>query len=197
VRLAKIIHEARVYDALGTGDMKQQARLLLTGFEPFDRFGVNPSWEAAKAVAEELGPAVAARRLAVDFHRARQQLIASLDEVRPEACLCMGLAAGDVFRLERVARNVSQFSGIDGVEQSSGNWPWELLAETLSRLDVPWRYSDDCGLYVCESTYWSLLQYAQAHDHPKQCGFLHVPAVSDVFPLDRTIEIVRQVVREI
>jgi pyroglutamyl-peptidase len=177
--------------------MDQVTRLLLTGFEPFDRFAVNPSWEAAKAVAQEMGSTVAARRLPVDYHQAREQLIAILDELQPTACLCMGLAAEDMFRLERSARRVPQFNDIAGPEDCAGNWPWESIAVTLSRLDAPWRYSYDCGLYVCESTYWSLLQYAQAHNHPKQCGFLHVPAVSDMFPLERTIGIVRQIVHGI
>jgi len=171
-------------------------QLLLTGFEPFDRFDVNPSWEAANVVAEEIGPLVAARRLAVDFRRARTELNAALDELRPNACLCMGLAAGDVFRVERVARKVPQFAHIPGPDESAGNWLWPSLPETLSKLAVPWRFSDDCGMYVCESTYWSLLQYSHKNGWPKRCGFLHVPAVSEIFPLTRTIGIIREVVRE-
>src|SRR5689334_13984233 len=135
--------------------------LLLTGFKPFAKFADNPSWEAARAVAEATGSTIAARRLAVDYHRAREQLLKILDQLRPRACLCMGLAAGDVFRLERVARKVPQFKELAGPDQLIGNWPWDSTAATLSRLQVPWRYSDDCGLYVCESTYWSLLQYSQ------------------------------------
>src|SRR5689334_4924379 len=132
-------------------------KLLITGFEPFADFAVNPSGEAAAPLAEEFGSDLAAHVLPVDFLRARQRLIGLLNEHHPRACLCRGLAPGKDFRIERVARRVSQFSHLSGEASHEGTLHFHVIEQTLTRLGAPWRYSDDCGLYVCESTYWALL----------------------------------------
>src|SRR4051794_15023893 len=101
-------------------------RLLLTGFEPFATFAVNPSGEAADAVAAEFGPAgVVAARLPVDYWAARTHLLALLDRHRPAACLCMGLMPDEGFRIETLARRPVLFADVDGPDVLHGHWPWE------------------------------------------------------------------------
>jgi len=172
-------------------------RLLITGFEPFADFAVNPSGEAIAHLRLEFGSELAAHVLPVDFLRAREHLIELLDKHQPRACLCMGLAPGMEFRIERTARKVSQFSHLPGEASYDGTFAFDTITRTLTRLGPPWRFSDDCGLYVCESTYWALLEYAGHHGHPTECGFLHVPAANRSSPLERTIDIIREVVADI
>ncbi|MEE2715754.1 MAG: hypothetical protein VYD34_07115, partial [Verrucomicrobiota bacterium] len=38
--------------------------------------------------------------------------------------------------------------------------------------------SGDAGQYVCESTYWTLLNFRDQHDSPENSAFLHVPPLS-------------------
>jgi pyroglutamyl-peptidase len=171
-------------------------RLLLTGFEPFDRFDVNPSWEAARAVGDALGPAVVAVRLPVDYLPARERLIAALETHRPAACLCMGLAPSDEFRMELSARKPPQFDALPGEALLLCEWDWESTGKTLSSSGVPHRPSTDAGRYVCESTYWALLDFRRRTGRPARAGFLHVPAASALFPVDRTTACVRGVVEQ-
>jgi len=91
-------------------------------------------------------------------------------------------------------RGRCQFSHLPGKPSHNGTFSFGTLARTLTQFGAPWRYSDDCGLYVCESTYWVLLDHANQTGWPSECGFLHVPAISPAAPLARTIETIRQVV---
>ena len=59
-------------------------RLLLTGFEPFAQYAINPSWIAAQQVAQEFPRDVIARCLPVRHEPAREQICQVLDQVRPQ-----------------------------------------------------------------------------------------------------------------
>jgi pyroglutamyl-peptidase len=171
---------------------------MITGFEPFAHYTINPSWEAARTVAAAFEDRVAAHRLPVDHHRARAELLGVLETHRPDVCLCMGLAAGDCFRLETQARRPVQFQALPGDRTAHrGRFAFDCVAQTLRRVDATWRYSDDCGQYVCESTYWALLQHASEKGWPRRCGFLHVPAESEVWPTQRTVQVVMAVVEDL
>jgi pyrrolidone-carboxylate peptidase len=167
--------------------------LLLTGFEPFRTFAVNPSWHAAEAAARALSRrGVVAFCLPVEHHRARRRLWRLIDEHRPLHMLCTGLAAGDTFRLELRARKPAEFADLAGPDELKGRWPWRQSEAVLSRRGMPVRRSDDAGRYVCESTYWSLLTRAGPGS---RAAFLHVPALSAAFDQDRVTRGVVAVVR--
>lgn len=170
------------------------APLLITGFEPFSIYPVNPSLMAAEAAGAMFPDRVIARRLPVDYLPARMTLLAAIADVRPSACLCMGQAPSDEFRLEQIARKPVQFAEFDGPAQLAGTWPWEQMERTLRRLGVPHRRSIDAGRYVCESTYWALLDAAEREGFAGPLGFLHVPAISPAWPAERTTEVVAAVV---
>lgn len=173
---------------------KHNPVLLLTGFEPFGRFASNPSWDAALAVSRRLRQSVVAVRLPVDYVKSRDRLLKAIVDIRPAACLCTGLAPHDEFRLEEIARKPREFADIVGKAQLKGTWPWRNTEKVLRALDVPNRRSRDAGQYVCESTYWSLLDHAASQRIRMHLGFLHVPADSPRFPTSKTTAVVLEVV---
>jgi pyroglutamyl-peptidase len=177
--------------------MSDAARLLLTGFEPFSRFLVNPSWLAAEQMEREFAPRVVSRCLPVDLHLARVRLIEILQQLRPSMVLSMGLAAGDEFRIECSARKVIEFDSLTGPSGHRISMNCDRLGASLEKAHAPWRLSEDAGRYVCESTYWALLEYASQHGSSMRCAFLHVPAESESWPVARTIGVVRQVVSDL
>src|SRR4051812_13960010 len=69
--------------------------VLLTGFEPFDGRGLDPSWEAARALDGEGvgGLKVVARQLPVDWERAWPMLLTAIEETGPRWVLMLGEAA--------------------------------------------------------------------------------------------------------
>ncbi|MDQ7780246.1 MAG: hypothetical protein RDV41_11165 [Planctomycetota bacterium] len=158
--------------------------VLITGFEPFNQFRVNSSWEGCRLVGKRMPAHVIARRLPVDHLAAREKLIRCLARHRPAICLCTGLTSSATFHIERVARKPVQFHGIRGPRVLKGAWPWDEMAEQLRKAKCPAVVSNNAGQYVCESTYWTLLAFRQQFGYPVYAGFLHVPPLSAVVTVE-------------
>ena len=55
-------------------------RILVTGFEPFGGEQVNPSWEAVRALPDEIsGAAVRKFQIPVEYRRAEEELLRLLE----------------------------------------------------------------------------------------------------------------------
>ena len=160
-------------------------KILLTGFEPFAEFKINSSWQAAKELAEEKNSHLICECLPVDHHAARERLLSLLKIHQPRTCLCTGLAKGDKFRLEQQARKPSQFANLKGADSYTGYWLWDAALQSFQANDLPAYISEDAGQYVCESTYWTLLDFQSQNGYPKNTAFLHVPPLSKEWPTEK------------
>ncbi|RLQ86592.1 pyroglutamyl-peptidase I [Planomicrobium sp. Y74] len=167
-------------------------KLLLTGFEPFLDFSVNPTMK----VVEELDNAVVGeyqvigRILPVDFAKAGGQIIDLIEEIEPDAIVSLGLAAGR-FKMtpERIALNLK-----DGPVDNEGNQPTDELvrkdgpAGYLSTLPIrnmvirmieeglPADISNTAGAYLCNNVMYEALHYMEIHKKDVPSGFIHMPA---------------------
>ena len=82
-------------------------RVILTGFEPFDGNGFNPSWEAVKQVKTPEGVEIRRLHLPVVYQKAPAILLQEMREWVPDVVICVGLAEGRAeVTPERVAVNV-------------------------------------------------------------------------------------------
>ena len=83
-------------------------KVLVTGFEPFGGEKINPSWEAVKALPDELDGATLMKvRLPVSFKGVREILPRLIVKERPDIVLLTGQAGGRPnVTVERVAINV-------------------------------------------------------------------------------------------
>ncbi|MEO8178953.1 MAG: hypothetical protein ABI895_08980 [Deltaproteobacteria bacterium] len=160
------------------------ATFLVTGFEPFGEHRTNSSWDALELLRPAWPEAIAIRRLPVDYRAAHLELRRALVELQPRAVLCTGLAQGDGFRIERRARRPAALADVPGDAESWGRWPWDELRRALDDAGVRSVNSEDAGQYVCESTYWSLLNCACVGTSPELAAFLHVPPESQRYPLE-------------
>ncbi|WP_313892649.1 pyroglutamyl-peptidase I [Psychrobacillus sp.] len=167
-------------------------KLLLTGFEPFLHYTVNPTMK----IVEELDGLVIgeykviSKIMPVDFKVSGQQLLQFLEEIQPDAHISLGLAAGR-FKItpERIAINFK-----DGDADNEGNKPVdELIQEAgepgyLSTLPVremvnkllengfPAEMSNSAGTYLCNNVMYEGLHYAKASNSKMLSGFIHIPA---------------------
>lgn len=167
-------------------------KLLLTGFEPFLDFSLNPTMK----VVEELDNAVVGeyrvigRILPVDFAKAGRQIIGLIEEIEPDAVISLGLAAGR-FKMtpERIAINLK-----DGPVDNEGNRPVDELvrkngpAGYLSTLPIrnmvirlieeglPADISNTAGAYLCNNVMYEALHYMDIHKKDVPSGFIHMPA---------------------
>jgi len=89
------------------------AKVLVTGFEPFDKFDVNVS----QTVVEELGlptkyfssidgVEVHTQILSVTYERSEQELLKAVEQIKPHYVLLLGLNSSELtFSLEKIAVN--------------------------------------------------------------------------------------------
>lgn len=167
-------------------------KLLLTGFEPFLKFTVNPTMK----IVEELngqtigGYEIVGRIMSVDFHASGKQLLSHIEEIQPDAVISLGLAGGRYkITPERIAINVK-----DGDADNEGHIPVdEPIAEDsepafLSTLPIramvnklkdkgfPAEISNTAGTYLCNNVMYEGLRYAKTQNRPIPSGFIHIPA---------------------
>jgi pyroglutamyl-peptidase len=172
-----------------------QPLVLLTGFEPFGPHRVNSSWEAVRRAGARLGSDVITARLPVDRIRAARLLTGLLQRHRPDACLLTGLARGERLRLEVLARRPRALAGPAAPALLTGSWPLVEAAQALRLSGMPLTVSRNAGRYVCDSTYWALLNFREAHGWPRDAGFLHVPPLSKMFTAASLASAIERVVR--
>jgi pyrrolidone-carboxylate peptidase len=168
--------------------------VLVTGFEPFLQWTVNSSGEVARVLGARMPGRVRAEVLPVDHAAARLRMTELLEEVRPKACLAMGLWAGSSFRIERYGRRCPGLGHIDGADELEGAWDWAEMERQLADTGKPVIDSEDAGKYVCDTTYWSLLDFRQRLGFPERAAFLHVPPLSDTWSVEEIADAVGRVI---
>ncbi len=106
------------------------------------------------------------RRLPVDVELASFKVIEKIQEVVPDGIICCGMAQSreklSVEKCARCGENVLE-TAVD-LER--------LVAQTV--VDI----SYDCGKFVCEGLYYSVLDYLRQHQVIARCIFVHVPIVT-------------------
>ncbi|MBQ6472173.1 MAG: pyroglutamyl-peptidase I [Victivallales bacterium] len=173
-------------------------KVLLTGFTPFGRNTVNPSWEAVKLVQAFDGMELHRLEIPTVFGKSAQILEEALENIEPDLVLCIGLAAArDSICLERIAVNISDAKSpdnegnvphdkvirLDGPAAYWSNLPCEKLVVALEEEDIPARLSFSAGTFVCNHVFYSLM-YLIDTKYPQMTGGLaHIPSTT-VLPLD-------------
>ncbi|WP_252503510.1 pyroglutamyl-peptidase I [Sporosarcina sp. Marseille-Q4943] len=167
-------------------------KLLLTGFEPFLSFTVNPTMRIVEELnGQQIGSyEIHSEVLSVDFTSSGKQLLEHIERVQPDAVLSLGLAGGRYkMTPERIAINVK-----DGEADNSGNKPIDEIIDAqgepayMSTLPVremvdqlvaaglPAEVSNTAGTYLCNNVMYEGLHYAATRRPHMKSGFLHIPA---------------------
>ncbi len=107
------------------------------------------------------------RQLPVDGQLASSQVEAKIDELKPNYIILCGMAESrkqlSVEKIASYAENILQTT-VD-LEQ--------LVAEATV-IEI----SHDCGKFVCEHLYYSVLEYLRQHQLTIGCIFVHVPVLT-------------------
>ncbi|TFY86539.1 pyroglutamyl-peptidase I [Pseudomonas kairouanensis] len=165
--------------------------VLLTGFEPFDQDGVNPSWEAVRQLdGVQLGADVqiVARRLPCAFATAGQCLTQLINELRPAMVIATGLGPGrSDISIERVAINVNDARIPDNLGEQPvdtpvveagpaayfSTLPIKAMVNAVREAGIGASVSQTAGTFVCNQVFY-LLQHA-LFGTVVRSGFIHVP----------------------
>jgi len=197
----------------------QQARVLLTGFDPFGGARVNPSWLAVQALhgRQILGRRLVAAQLPTVFGQAWHQLHALLNRHQPELVLCVGQAGGrPALSLERVAINLDDAplpdnagaQPLDAPVVPAGpaayftTLPVKAIVAALRDEGLPAEVSHSAGTFVCNHVFYGLM-HALATDarwRHTRGGFVHVPWLPEqgkpAMPLADVVRGLRVAVRQ-
>ncbi|KGR90628.1 peptidase C15 [Ureibacillus massiliensis 4400831 = CIP 108448 = CCUG 49529] len=167
-------------------------KILLTGFEPFLDYKVNPTMK----IVEELngnsinGHEIVGWILPVDFEQSAKLLLEKIDEVNPDVVVSLGLAGGRYkITPERIAVNVkdgdadnNNHAPQDEFIEEAGDTayiptiPVRKITNRLIEEGYPAEISNTAGTYLCNNVMYSALHHAKVNKLSYKSGFIHIPA---------------------
>ena len=176
-------------------------KALITGFEPFGKLEINPSWEAVKLVSEHLdkGIEVTKMLLPVEYGRAPEMLRKAMETEHYDVVLCTGVAMNRrAVMPEYVAVNVMDSTQPDNsgrvciyekIEEEGEavlytNLPLVDLLDAIHAKGVPCAPSFDAGAYVCNALFYHLMHSIKYGKMRTYGGFIHLPPESEVKSCD-------------
>lgn len=167
-------------------------KILLTGFEPFDRENINPSWELVKTFDQKIigNYEIITKQIPTVFYESKEILKKYIKEYEPNIIICFGQAGGSKsIRLERIAVNLNDAR----IPDNKGNQPIDEriiknapnayftklpvrnILEALNNEAIPTTLSLSAGAYVCNHLFYHLLHLI---DGSKMIGgFIHIPYI--------------------
>ena len=165
------------------------SKILVTGFEAFDKSALNPSAEIVKALkGDDLVTAI----LPVVFGQASAQLRELIDLHKPTAVLCLGQAEGrSEMTPERIAINLDnariadnagnqpleQRITADGPDGYFSTLPIEKMVTSMKAAGIPASISLSAGTFVCNHIFYVLQDYLK--NSSIKSGFMHVPLMDE------------------
>lgn len=159
-------------------------RLVLTGFEPFLDYPVNPTGDLALSVAAPEGVQLIRKVLPVDFQQVSSGYPQWLDNAQPDAILNLGLAALPGLACpERVAiRHGVEPGKLEDHQARHHHWDGPpafescvdtlLLTERMREAGIPAAPSFHAGTYLCNYVFYASLRWLQTSC---RAMFLHLP----------------------
>ncbi|HEX8196698.1 MAG TPA: hypothetical protein VF571_10965 [Pyrinomonadaceae bacterium] len=171
-------------------------KILLTGFNPFGELKINPSQlivQEIKNRSKSGDYVVIPSVLKTEYDAAENKIRKLLREIRPDACVCLGLAmGGSSIQLERIALNLDDTDSpdnagelrcdrpiiADGPDIYRSTLPLNLIHEALRNCGIPTHYSNHAGTYICNHVFYTAIHEIQRLGINAKCGFIHVPFIS-------------------
>ena len=189
--------------------------LLLTAFDPFAHYTMNPSWEVAQALPETINNYhIHKLRLPNIFNLAPRLLLEEAERVQPDVILMTGMNSGTT----KIDINLAALNIKDAlIEDNMGRKPWNepILADapaayfatipvheivrSLRAQKLPVQLEFASGGYVCNEIF-----YRAAHAYAStttKVGFVHVPLLPEMVfdeslarPLEETSAILKAII---
>jgi len=161
--------------------------VLITAFEPYDRWSENASWLALVELTRELpsSPKIVTRRYPVDFDKARSRLAEDL-AANYDVSLHLGQAPGiGRVHLEQIGVNVGGNAGqtpdqfqplvTDGPAAYRSTLPLQRWAGEIREAGVPCQVSYHAGTYLCNAVLYLSHYFAERQKLKTKSAFVHLP----------------------
>ncbi|HPZ08048.1 MAG TPA: pyroglutamyl-peptidase I [Candidatus Eremiobacteraeota bacterium] len=170
-------------------------KIILSGFDPFDKVKINPSMEVVKLLKEDdiegikLYPLI----LPTIYGESAEILVTKMQELKPDVVISLGVATGRKrVTLERFAINIDDARTKDnkknqrrgtkistsGPEAYLSLLPLKDILNALHRYKIKADISNFCGTFVCNHLMYSVIHYIVTNNLPIKYGFVHLPKLS-------------------
>ena len=178
--------------------------VLVTGFEPFAKYDVNPSQLIAETLNGEYinDVEVVGIVLPVDFDESVDIVVQAIKDYDPLLVMSIGLATGAVsIELEKIGVNLKT----PLLNESSWLFPRRInpngpfirispintrkVTKELREANIPAHQSYSAGIYVCNAVLYGTLGYIKDHELATRAGFIHVPLLNSQNPDGMKLEI--------
>ncbi|ONN27076.1 pyrrolidone-carboxylate peptidase [Thermosipho affectus] len=166
-------------------------KVLITGFEPFNKEKINPSYEALKKLPGEIeGIKVVKAQVPTVFRKSIEEIERLIIREKPDIVICVGQAGGrSKITIERVAINIDDANipdnmgnkpedekiFEDGENAYFSNLPIKHMIESIKKCNIPADISNSAGTYVCNHILYGLLYLINKKYPHIKGGFIHVP----------------------
>ena len=165
--------------------------ILITAFAPFQGEEINATMEALALLPDSVhGHTLCKRILPVEFGKAVEAAVSLVEEVQPDAVVCLGQASGRAdITPERVAINV-----MDARIADNGGWqpcdvpvradgpaayfstlPVKAMVQAMKESGVPASLSNTAGTFVCNDVMYLVMHMLYKEFPQVHGGFIHVP----------------------
>jgi pyroglutamyl-peptidase len=161
--------------------------VLITAFEPYDRWAENASWLALVELTRDLpvAPKVVTRRYPVDFEAARTRLFDDL-AANYDFALHLGQAPGiSRIHLEAIGLNVAGHTGqtpdsypplvAGGPAAYRSALPLDAWSAQIRELGIPCQVSYHAGTYLCNALLYLTHHFAAEQHLQTKAAFMHLP----------------------
>lgn len=177
--------------------MSASTRVLITAFEPYDRWPSNSSWLAIEALTQALpgSPKVTTRRYPVDLPAVRERLASDLSK-NYDVVLHLGQSPGlGRIHLESIGINIGgnskQRPDEFGLLEPAGpvayrsQLPLAEWARKLRSAGVPAQVSYHAGTFLCNATLYLTHHHIATYRLETRATFVHLPLTSSQVTDDR------------
>ena len=169
-------------------------KIIVTGFDPFGGEKINPSIECVKALPEIEGVEIFRVELPTVFKESANRLNEVINDVKPDAVLCVGQAGGRPgITMERIAINVDDARIPDNISQQPideaiqldgeaayfTTLPIKRIVNAIRKAGIPAEVSNTAGTFVCNHIMYQALFTATKADRPFKAGFMHIPFIPE------------------
>ncbi len=170
-------------------------KVLITGFDPFDKEPINPAYEAVKRLADEIGGAQIIKvEVPTVSYKAIDKTIELIEQYAPDIVINVGQAGGRFgISPEKVAINLNDFR----IKDNEGNQPLDCpivesgenayfttlpvkaIVEKLKGGGIPSSLSYSAGTFVCNQLMYGVAHYVAVNQLQIKTGFVHIPFMTE------------------
>lgn len=170
-------------------------KILVTGFDPFDKEPINPAIEVVKRLPDQIK---GADILKLEVPTVRYESIELIDQTiekeNPDVILSIGQAGGRAeISVERIGINVDDFrikdnhgnQPIDEVIFKDGqsayfsSLPIKAMVERIKSANIPASVSNSAGTFVCNHVLYGVAHLIITKYPKKKSGFIHIPFMNE------------------